>query len=209
MSEATGQGSAAMPTLPSPLHILLIDESVERASLLTDALQRTGFERITVVAQTNGLLEEVQRAQPDVILIDVESPSRDTLEQLTMIRNRQPTPVVMIAQDPAAQSIQAAVASGVCAYSVGGISASKVRPAIEIAMATFESIKALRSELTLARQQLGDQKRIDRAKCILIRQQNLSEDDAHRALRKLAMDRKRKLVDVADDLIAMSKLLGG
>ena len=149
----------------------------------------------------------VRATKPDVVLIDVESPSRDTLEQLRLIRDQAPTPVLMLAQDPQAQSIQDSVASGVCAYSVGSLSTDRVKPAIEVAMATFGSFKKLRDQLAEAREQLSEQKRIDRAKCILIQQKGLSEEEAHKALRKLAMDRKRKLVDVADDLIAMVKLL--
>ena len=191
------------------LHILVVDDSDERLKLLQDSLRSAGFARLTIMRNTALMLERVIEAKPDIILIDVESPSRDTLEQLTSIRDRRPTPVVMIAQDPQAQSIQAAVASGVCAYSVGDVSPERVRPAIDIAMATFESFKALRGQLSEARQQLSQQKRIDRAKCLLMQQQNLSEKDAHNALRKLAMDRKRKLHDVADDVIAMARLFQG
>jgi response regulator NasT len=152
------------------------------------------------------LYQFVQETKPDVILIEVESPSRDTLEQLKLIRDQAPTPVLVVAQDPQAQSIQEAVASGVCAYSVGDVSTDRVKPAIEVAMATFASFRALRQELLETRKQLQQQKRIDRAKCILIEQKGMTEEQAYKALQKLAMDRKRKLVDVADDLIAMTKL---
>ncbi len=191
----------------SQIKILVVDESQQRLKLLTAALHEAGFDRVHSVQNSISLLDIVRETRPDAVLIEVESPTRDTLEQLTMIRDHAPTPVLIIAQDPKAQSIQAAVASGVCAYSVGGVSPERVKPAIEVAMATFASFKALRDQLANAREQLSQQKRIDRAKCILMQQKGLSEEEAHKALRKLAMDRKRKLVDTADDLIAMSKLL--
>ena len=191
----------------SQIKILVVDESEPRLKLLIAALTEAGYRRVHAVHNSIGLLEIVRETKPDVVLIEVESPSRDTLEQLTLIRDQAPTPVLILAQDPQAQSIQAAVASGVCAYSVGGVSTDRVKPAIEVAMATFASFKALREQLCEAREQLHQQKRIDRAKCILIEQKGLSEEQAHKALRKLAMDRKRKLADVAEDLIAMSKLL--
>ncbi len=190
----------------SQISVLVVDESEARLELLIAALRDAGYQRVHAVKNSQGLLELVRATRPDVILIEVESPSRDTLEQLTLIRDQAPTPVLIVAQDPRAQSIQAAVASGVCAYSVGGVSTDRVKPAIEVAMATFASFKVLREQLSEAREQLSQQKRIDRAKCILIQQKGLSEEEAHKALRKLAMDRKRKLVDVADDLIAMAKL---
>ncbi|MEM6691648.1 MAG: ANTAR domain-containing protein [Planctomycetota bacterium] len=190
-------------TNETPL-ILAVDESAERLQLLHESLKAAGFARIHLLNETTDLLDKVVNLRPDVILMEVESPSRDVLEQLNLVRNRQPTPVLMVSQDPQAQSIKAAVASGVCAYSVDGASASKVRPAIEVAMATFNSFKELRGELAQAKTELSQHKRIDRAKHILIAEKGLTEEQAHKALRKLSMDRKRKLVDVADDLIAYS-----
>lgn len=192
---------------PYQISILVVDESAPRLKLLIAALNKSGYSRVHALTNPAELHDMVRATKPDVVLIEVESPSRDTLEQLKLIRDQAPTPVLMLAQDPQAQSIQDAVASGVCAYSVGSVSTATVKPAIEVAMATFASFKMLRDQLAEAREQLSEQKRIDRAKCILIQQKGLSEEEAHKALRKLAMDRKRKLVDVADDLIAMAKLL--
>ena len=186
--------------------ILAVDESAERLQHLSKALQDSGFSRIHLLNETTGLLDKVVALCPDVILMEVESPGRDTLEQLNLVRDQHPTAILMIAQDPEAQSIQAAVTSGVCAYTVDGVSAAKVRPAIEVAMATFESFKQLRGELAKAKEDLSHHKRIDRAKHVLIEANGMTEEEAHKALRKLSMDRKRKLVDVADDGIAFSKI---
>lgn len=189
--------------------ILAVDDSADRLQLLNDALRAAGFSRIQLLNGTSDLLDQVIALSPDVILMEVDSPRRDALEQLNLVRDRHPTAVLMISQDPEAQSIQAAVASGVCAYTVDGVSAERVRPAIEVAMATFESFKKLRGELALAKTELSHHKRIDRAKHILIEAKGMSEEQAHKALRKLSMDRKRKLVDVADDIIAFASLPGG
>ncbi|MEM7810831.1 MAG: ANTAR domain-containing protein [Planctomycetota bacterium] len=185
--------------------ILAVDEAPERRRLLRDSLRTAGFARVHLLDATNNLLEQVLSLRPDLILMEVDSPSRDVLEQLSLVRDRHPTAVLMVSQDPQAQSIQAAVASGVCAYSVDGTSAAKVRPAVEVAMATFESFKKLRVELAQAKTELSHHKRIDRAKHILIEEKGMTEDQAHKALRKLSMDRKRKLIDVADDVIAFTR----
>lgn len=186
--------------------ILAVDESPDRLHLLNESLQAAGFSRIHLLNETTDLLDKVLDLSPDVILMEVDSPGRDALEQLNLVRDRHPTAVLMISQDPQAQSIQAAVASGVCAYTVDGVSAEKVRPAIEVAMATFGSFKKLRGELAQAKTELSHHKRIDRAKHILMEEKGMSEELAHKALRKLSMDRKRKLVDVADDIIAFSRI---
>ena len=189
----------------SPL-ILAVDESEERLNLLHRALQAAGFSRVHLLNETIDLLEKVTALSPDVVLMEVDSPGRDTLEQLNLVRDRHPTAVLMICQDEQAQSIKAAVASGVCAYSVDGVSPAKIRPAIEVAMATFQSFRQLRGELAQAKQDLNQHKRIDRAKHVLIEEKGMTEEQAHKALRKLSMDRKRKLIDVADDIIAFSRL---
>lgn len=186
--------------------VLAFDASVERLQLLEEALRGAGFDRIHLLSDTSDILKSVIELTPDVILIEVQSPGRDTLEQLTLIRDQQPTAVVLITQDEEAQTIKSAVDSGVCAYTADGISATKVRPVIEIAMATFQKFKRLRGELAQAREELSNHKRIDRAKALLMKVRGFSEEEAHKALRKLSMDRKRKLADVADDIIAFSKL---
>ena len=124
--------------------ILAVDESSERLHLLSAALKSSGFQQIHLLNETTDLVDKVVHLAPDVILIEVESPGRDTIEQLAIIRDEHPTAVLMISQDQEAQTIQSAVASGVCAYSVDGIDATRVRPAIEVAMATFQSFKKLR-----------------------------------------------------------------
>ena len=188
--------------------ILLVDESESRLDVLNSALQEAGYANIVAFHGTDGLLEHVRDVQPNVVLIDVNSPRRDTFEQLCSIRDRSPTPVVLFTQDPEAQSIQAAVTSGVCAYVVDGISKDRVKPAIEVAMATFQQYEALRSQLRSAKQELTDHRRIERAKAVLMNQRGMTEEEAHRCLRKLSMDRKRKLRDVADDLLSIAEVLG-
>jgi len=190
------------------IRFLVIDQSESRSRLLQEELKACGHECIFAVHGAGNLLEKVAEIQPDVILIEVESPQRDTLEQLSTIRDRDPLPVVMFSQDPEAQTIQAAVSSGVCAYVVDGINRAQVRPAIDTAMATFSAYEALRDQVKQARTELSEHKRVDRAKAILMNERGLTEEEAHKAIRKLAMDRKRKLQDIADDIIAMDRVFG-
>ena len=189
--------------------VLAVDASEDRLRLLHEALTEAGFDRVHLLSETTDLLNRVIELSPDVILIEVQSPGRDTLEQLTLIRDQQPTAVVLITQDEEAQTIKAAVDSGVCAYTADGIQPTKVRPVIEIAMATFQKFKRLRGELAQAREELSQHKRIQRAKSFLMQERGFSEEEAHKALRKLSMDRKRKLADVADDILAFSQLFRG
>jgi response regulator NasT len=188
------------------LKILLIDESTDRMQLLRDALVKCGYVRIVCVCTSEDVLERVYATNPDVILIDVESPTRDTLEQLTLIQQVRPKPVVLFTQDQKVQTIQAAIQSGVSAYVTAGISVGEVKPAIEVAMATFRSFQGLRAELAAARSDLSEVKLINRAKGVVMDQQRLTEDQAYRVMQRAAMNRKVKLADVARDIISASDL---
>lgn len=194
-------------TDPKQIRILLVDNSEERARTLTRALEICGYRSVTQIPTRAQIWEEIGRINPDVILIDVESPTRDTLEQLNWIRDRNPKPVVLFTQDSDAQSIQAAINSGVSAYVVDGAQAERVRPAIEIAMATFHSFQSLRDELDQTKATLEDTYAINRAKAVLSNTKGYTEDQAYHHLRRIAMNQKRKLADVARNLLDLEDLL--
>lgn len=171
-------------------------------------LNECGYLEVFAMSAQGVILDEVRGVNPDIILVDVESPSRDTLEQLTLVRKEEPRPVVLFTQDQNVQSIHAAIESGVSAYLLDGISPERVRPAIEIAMATFKSFQKLRKELDQARTSLHEQKTINQAKAILMKKRQLNENDAYHFLRKLAMGRKQKISEVAHDIIALKDIIG-
>ena len=188
--------------------ILLIDDSPERSDALLDALRICGYDQVSCITTNVVIWDELERINPDVVLIDVESPTRDTLEQLTLIRDRLPKPVVLFTQDQNVQSIRAAIQSGVSAYVLDDASPDRVRPAIEIAMATFRSFQQIRQERDEARAGLQDQKALGRAKSILIRRRGMSEDEAYHHIRKLAMRRHQRIGQTAKDIIEMEELIG-
>jgi len=184
------------------IRILLVDESETRLRLLQTALADCGFTTVVCVRTTEDVLERVYATNPDIILIDVESPTRDTLEQLTLIQQHQPRPVVLFTQDQNVQSIHAAIRSGVSAYVTAGISAAEVRPAIEVAMATFQRFQSLRGNLAATTDELDSRALVVRAKSLLMREHRLTEEQAYHLLRRTAMNRKQKLAAVARDFLA-------
>lgn len=189
------------------LRVMVVDDDREREQLLRLALEQAGYEVLATVDPGADLSREVEKTAPDVIIIDLHSPDRDTLEHVIVISQDRPRPIVMFSADGDAGKIRDAVRAGVSAYIVNGLAAERIEPIIQVAIARFEALQALRDELTDAQMQLADRKRIERAKGILMRQKNMSEDEAYRALRKLAMDRNLKLAEVAEQLINVHKLL--
>ena len=186
--------------------ILLIDDSAERIVFLNRILNECGYEYVTSCAPTDIILDHVSKFNPEVILIDVFSPSRDTLEQLTTIRDANPRPVVLLSQDDNMQTIEAAFKCGVTAYVSRDVTRSQAKPIIDTAMITFASFQSLKNELDEVREELQQKKIVEKAKGILMSDYDLSEEDAYQRLRKFAMDRKRSMSDVANQIIEIKKL---
>ena len=184
--------------------ILLIDSSEERCHALTSVLSNGGYEDVVTLEPSELTLELLFEINPHLILIDVESPSRDTLEQLILIRDHCPKPVVLLSQNENVQGIHAAIQSGVTAYLTEGISSSQARPVIEAAMATFTAFQSLKSELSKTKTELENRKFIDRAKGVVMKKDQISEEVAYHRMRKFAMDHKCSLADVARRILAIA-----
>jgi response regulator NasT len=189
------------------LRVVLVDDDTERAATLRAALQAAGYEVVAEVQSAVELMARVRAANPDVIIIDRDSPDRDTLEHLCMITRDDPRPIVMFTQDKDQAMMREALKAGVSAYVVDGLSAERVRPIVDVALARFEQWQALRQELDQAQASLAERKVIERAKGILMKQRRCGEEEAYRLLRKTAMDRNQRLAEVAENVIAMADLL--
>jgi response regulator NasT len=201
-------GSIPAPDSPAMLRILLVNDTEKPIGELRDALLAAGYEVLEEVAGTGALLKAVESQQPDVIIIDVDSPSRDTLEQLAVVHHHAPRPVVMFSADSDDQLIRAVVGAGVTAYVVDGLAPARLTPIIQVALARFEQQSQVRRRLDEVQQQLGDRKLVERAKGLLMDKRGMSEGEAYAALRQQAMKQGLKLADVARRIIAMADLLG-
>lgn len=193
--------------LQQEMRVLLVDETFERAAMLKQALQAAGWRIAAHVSSSADLPGLVAALQPDVIILDNESPDRDTLEHLCVLGRDLPRPVVMFTHDNDSEKMRAAIRAGVSAYVVGAVQQERLNSIMEVAIARFEAFQVMRRNLEKAETQLADRKDIDRAKGILMRQRGWSEDEAYQALRKMAMDKGIKLGDLARQLVAMAELL--
>ncbi len=190
------------------LRILLIDRDGERSATVEHALAAAGHSVVGHAESTLDLYDRVAKLQPDVIIIDTESPDRDTLEHICVMSERTPRPVVLFTHEGDSNIIREAVRSGVTAYIVDGLTPERVNPIVQVAMARFEDYQAVKSERDTAQAKLAERKLVDRAKGILMRKRNCSEDEAYHMLRKLAMEKKLRMGELAERLIAMSDLMG-
>lgn len=197
----------ASPAHGGTLSVLVIDESQDRAAEICTALVLAGYQVAALMSDTLDLADKVERLSPDVILIETDSPSRDTLEHLAVVGRDMPRPVLMFAKERDSRVIREAMRAGVSAYVVDGLKAERIQPLVEVAMARFEEYSELRRERDEATRKLSDRITIDRAKGVLMKARGLDEDAAYNALRKLAMDRGQPLHEAAADVLAMAKVL--
>jgi response regulator NasT len=190
------------------LRVLVVDGDADRAASVVLALTQAAY-RVTAVLETGtDLYAKVRECQPDVIIIDMESPDRDMLEHLQVINRDDPRAIVMFCQDDAGETIAAAVKAGVSAYVVDGLHPRRIKPILQTAVARFQVYQALRRELADTKTSLAERKILERAKGILMKQRGLSEEEAYQALRKSAMNRNKRIIEMAENLITASELLG-
>ncbi|MBB2485913.1 ANTAR domain-containing protein [Mitsuaria sp. WAJ17] len=189
------------------VRVLLIEDGVASPQLLRQELQLLGCEVLGTVDNAALIHDCVQRLQPDVVIVNAESPTRDTLENLAALNDALPRPVVVFAEDPADAPMRRALQAGVSAYVVAGLQPQRLAPVLQVAIARFEQDLALRQELDRAQAQLAARKTIERAKGILMQEAGLDEEAAYQRLRKLAMDRKLPMAELAARIIEAQSLL--
>jgi two-component system, response regulator / RNA-binding antiterminator len=179
-----------------------------RSRELRIGLLESGYNLIAVLPADSFLAQRIAQLQPDMIIVDAESDARDALEHVVVATRDERRPIVLFTEDNDTTHVKDAVAAGVNAYIVAGLSPDRIRPIMDVAMARFEHEQSLRQELQSARSELQDRKTIDRAKGLLMQRQNLSEQEAYEKLRKTAMDKGLKLADVAQRMLDVADLLG-
>jgi two-component system, response regulator / RNA-binding antiterminator len=189
------------------LSIAIIGENPLRVAILESGLREAGHSSITRIGETTDLLARINVLDPDVIFIDLESPSRDVLERMFHVSRSVRRPVAMFVDQADSASIRAAVDAGVSAYVVDGLRRERIRAILDVTISRFDAFARLRDELAAAREALENRKTIERAKGILMKTRRLSEEEAYTLLRTTAMNQKRKLADVAHSVVTAAKLL--
>lgn len=189
------------------MHILIVDQSVMRASILEEGLREAGCVNVTVVRDMQNLMRRIVDIDPDVILIDLENPNRDVLEQMFQVSRCVRRPIAMFVDRSDTEMIEAAVDAGVGSYVVDGLKKERVKAVLDTAISRFNAFNKLRDELDQARQALDERKLVERAKGILMKHRGLNEEAAYALLRKAAMNENRRIIEVAQSVVTAAGLL--
>jgi two-component system, response regulator / RNA-binding antiterminator len=192
--------------MDASLKIAIVDENPVRAAILEEGLREAGYVNVVRIEGTAKLLARIYAIDPDVILIDLENPSRDVLEQMFQVSRIVKRPVAMFVDQADSASIQASVDAGVSAYIVDGLKKERIKSILDLCISRFYAFSRLQSELEQTKSALEERKVIDRAKGILMKAKKLSEEQAYALLRKTAMNENRKIADVAQSVITAAEL---
>ncbi|MEP9352974.1 ANTAR domain-containing protein [Xanthobacter sp. KR7-65] len=189
------------------LRIVIVDESDVRAAILEEGLKDAGFEKVLRITGRHNLLERIYAIDPDVILIDLEDPSRDTIEQMFQVSREVKRPVAMFVDQTDSKTIEDAIDAGVASYVVDGLRKDRVKPILETTISRFRAFARLKTELEEAKTQLEERKTVDRAKMLLMKMKGIDEEAAYHLLRRTAMNEKKRIVDIAQSIITAAELL--
>jgi two-component system, response regulator / RNA-binding antiterminator len=203
----TGRNATEFPQMHPALKIVIVDENPIRAAILADGLREAGYIHVTRIEETANLLSRIYTLDPDVILIDLENPSRDVLAQMFQVSRAVKRPIAMFVDQSDAAAIEAAVDAGVSAYIVDGLKKERIKSILDLCISRFNAFARLTEELERARTALSERKVIDRAKGVLMKMKSISEADAYAMLRKTAMKENKKIAEVAQLLVTAAELL--
>jgi response regulator NasT len=187
--------------------IVIVDESPIRAAILEEGLREAGFTGVVHISEMQSLLSRIYALDPDVILIDLENPSRDVLEQMFQVSRAVKRPIAMFVDQSDSASIQASVDAGVSAYIVDGLRKERVKHILDLCISRFYAFARLQAELEKTKTALEERKVIDRAKGILMQARKISEEEAYALLRKTAMNENCKIAEVAQSVVTAAELL--
>jgi response regulator NasT len=186
------------------LRVLLADENQERIEAVSQRLREAGVEEIVTLEPGMRLADAVKSVAPDVIIVDMSRPDRDSLESIREVSDHAPRPIVLFVDKDDASFMEEAIEAGISSYNLLGSSIPDVKPIVQAAVAIFRRYRKLADDLEKAETKLQERDIVQRAKARLMKEQHLSEPQAHRLMRQRAMNSGKRIVDIASDLLAKS-----
>ncbi len=189
--------------------VLLVDSSDSRSSVLKKALRDNAYEIVEQVRDVRQMTRAVKQHEPDFLVLGIDHPDRETIQQMVLLKEHYPLPVIVFAEQDTPQAVEEVVRAGVSAFVVNDIQPQRFPSIISIAVARFHTQQGLLKELETTRSKLAERKVLDKAKGLLMAHKGISEDEAYRSLRKMAMDRGQPIAAVAENMIDVLRMFEG
>jgi response regulator NasT len=190
------------------MRIAIIDTSSTRAAIISDGLREAGLDDLVLIDPGGPLAAQIEAARPEVVLINLENPSRDQLEDFFAMSRALDRPIAMFVDQSDTEATGAAIDAGVSAYVVDGLSKRRIKPVLDLAVRRFQAFSRLQRELDAAKNALAERATVDRAKAILMKKRGIDEPAAYALLRGQAMRTNRRIVEIAEAIVTAEALMG-
>ncbi len=192
--------------MDTQLKILVIDANLERAEVLLSGLDDVGYALVEHLQDMTNLVQRIAVIDPDVILIDLENPNRNTVGQMFRVSQQVKRPIAMFVDESDQATTTEAVRAGVSAYIIDGLRRERIRPIVEVAISRFQTYHELEQRAHDAEMQLTERKTIERARALLMKKRQLPEAEAYDTIRRMAREKGKRMYDVAESIVTAHEM---
>lgn len=189
-----------MANTPTRKVLIAEDEAIIRLDL-KEMLEEEGIEVVGEASDGEAAIRIAKEKSPDLVIMDIKMPGMDGLTAAERITEDGLAAVLILTAFSQRDLVQRAAQAGAMAYLVKPFQKSDLMPAIDVALARYAEMDAVKKETQDLAEQLETRKVVDRAKGKLMDEQKLSESDAFRLIQKRAMNERRPMKEIAADII--------
>jgi len=197
----------ATPASKENNKVLIAEDNPKTRLFLKNQLELLGYEVICAVSNGQAAVEKVAELNPNLVIMDVKMPEMDGIDAARAITARGPVPIILITGLSSDEIAIKAIEAGVFAYLVKPVTKKQLEPAIKLAMARYSEFKSLKVEVDDLKDAIETRKLVERAKGILMKRCNISEEEAFKLLQSHSQKENKKMREIADNIITASKLI--
>jgi two-component system, response regulator PdtaR len=189
------------------LRVLVADDESLRVMSLKAQLESIGHKVIAEAANGKEAVNLAHELKPDLAILDIKMPEMDGIEAAQTITQERPIPIILLTAFSEKELAERAAEANVAAYLMKPVSEQDLLPAIALAVSRFKEFQALHREVDDLRDALETRKLVERAKGILMRRLNLTEEEAFRRMQRRSQNENKKLGDIANAIITADGML--
>lgn len=197
----------ATPASKEKNRVLIAEDNSKTRLFLKNQLELLGYEVVCAVSNGAAAVEKVAEMNPNLVIMDVKMPEMDGIDAAREITSKGPVPIILITGLSSDEVATKAIEAGVFAYLVKPVTKKQLEPAIKLAMARYSEFKSLKVEVDDLKDAIETRKLVERAKGILMKRCNISEEEAFKLLQSHSQKENKKMREIADNIITASKLI--
>ncbi|MBE7415818.1 MAG: response regulator [Deltaproteobacteria bacterium] len=186
--------------------VLIAEDNPKTRLFLKNQLELLGYQ-VEAVSNGQAAVEMAAELDPILIILDVKMPQMDGIDAAKAITSKGPVPIILITGLSSDEMATKAIESGVFAYLVKPVTKKQLEPAIKLAMARYREFKSLKVEVDDLKDAIETRKLVERAKGILMKRCNISEEEAFKLLQSHSQKENKKMREIAEGIISVSKLM--